>query len=373
MLQWSLDRRPGVAAALRHIAAQSAAYAVSQQKGGAASDRLVSRLAGIYCVKRVHTSAKVVDCFVPNYKGSKFDPMPWSFTLPPREDPEGNLCVSATPSLTGDAVVWIAPPLRFHTRMTVFHLDEINIIAQTFSADTLCSLRLRGISSASDPALVDRLFAAYGFKDSLVDLLMVVETKSTERWANIERSSTHPGLYDYVLKLKVRSILAESQPELHNFPYDTQDMHIHLTVNMPVERAELFSDDQDPSLMMHKRFQHASICDIVHKQKLVAEISCSNVEESASANIYPRCTFHTTLNRRYSYYVVNVALPLAILTFLAGLSADQCCRCGRPASHDGGPTVYHPDAAADRRRIQVHRLVVVATSLVPDVDGFVRP
>jgi hypothetical protein len=109
--------------------------------------------------------------------------------------------------------------------------------------------------------------------------------------------------------------------ELHNFPYDTQDMHVHLTVNVPVERAELFSDDQDPSLMMHKRFQHASIYDIVHKQMLVAAISCSNVEESASANIYPRCTFHTTLNRRYSYYVVNVALPLAILTFLAGLSA----------------------------------------------------
>ena len=70
-------------------------------------------------------------------------------------------------------------------------------------------------------------------------------------------------------------------------------MHIHLTVNVPVERAELFSDDQDPSLMMHKRFQHASIYDIVHKQMLVAEISCSNAEESASANIYPRCTFHT--------------------------------------------------------------------------------
>ena len=51
----------------------------------------------------------------------------------------------------------IAPPLVFHTRMSMFHLDEINTVAQSFRADVYIEYRLRGITLDPDEGLVKTL------------------------------------------------------------------------------------------------------------------------------------------------------------------------------------------------------------------------
>jgi hypothetical protein len=98
-------------------------------------------------------------------------------------------------------------------------------------------------------------------------------------------------------------------------------MHIPLTLYLPVELAVVLENKEKPSSMDHKSFQHNSVYKIVSEYMLMVTFEHSDAKESGAGYIYPRWAFHATLHRRYSYYIVNVALPLAILTFLAGLSA----------------------------------------------------
>ena len=213
----------------------------------------------------------------------------------------------------------IAPPLVFHTRMSMFHLDEINTVAQSFRADVYIEYRLRGITLDPDEGLVKTLFHAYGFRDML-ELIMAIDLISMERWSSISRSSTVPNTYDYALRLRARAIFAE-QYELAEFPFDVQDMHITTTLNIPKIRATLIENLEFPSIMMHRTFQHKSVFDIVYGEVLSVEMTTSDPSESGACYIYPRCTFITTLSRHHGYYITNVLSPMMVLTYLAAVSA----------------------------------------------------
>jgi len=214
---------------------------------------------------------------------------------------------------TANAIVTIAPPLVFHTRMSMFHLDEINTVAQSFRADVYIEYRLRGITSDPDEGLVKALFHAYGFREDMLELIMAIDVISMERWSSISQSSTVPNTYDYALRLRARAIFAE-QYELAEFPFDVQDMHITTTLNIPKIRATLIENLEFPSIMMHRTFQHKSVFDIVYGEVLSVEMTTSDPSESGAGYIYPRCTFITTLSRHHGYYITNVLLPMMVIT-----------------------------------------------------------
>jgi len=53
--------------------------------------------------------------------------------------------------------------------------------------------------------------------------------------------------------------------------------------------------------MMKSTFQQKSVFDIVYGKDLGVTIDDSDPSESGGGFVYPWCTFHTTLNRRYGY------------------------------------------------------------------------
>jgi hypothetical protein len=68
-------------------------------------------------------------------------------TLDGKGTPQNNLCIH--PVSPGDPVepcVWILPPLILHSKMNIFGVDSVDTVNQTFKAELLCELRLRGIS-----------------------------------------------------------------------------------------------------------------------------------------------------------------------------------------------------------------------------------
>jgi hypothetical protein len=262
-------------------------------------------------------------CYVEKYEGefkpAQFEvdasPLPGSTNLAIR--PRGS---KSPGEATANAIVTIAPPLVFHTRMSLFHLDEINTVAQSFRADVYIEYRLRGITSDPDEGLVKALFHAYGFREDMLELIMAIDVISMERWSSISRSSTIPNTYDYALRLRARAIFAE-QYELAEFPFDVQDMHITTTLNIPKIRATLIENLEFPSIMMHRTFQHKSVLDIVYGKVLSVEMTTSDPSESGAGYIYPRCTFITTLSRHHGYYITNVLSPMMVITYLAAVSA----------------------------------------------------
>ena len=278
---------------------------------------------GIHRMLHSHCDASSTTalCYVPKYEG-EFKPAQFDVDTPPLPGSK-NLAIRPRGSKSGataNAIVTIAPPLVFHTRMSMFHLDEINTVAQSFRADVYIEYRLRGITSDPDEGLVKALFDAYGFREDMLELFMAIDVISMERWTSISPSSTVPNTYDYALRLRARAIFAE-QYELAEFPFDVQDMHITTTLNIPKIRATLIENLEFPSIMMHRTFQHKSVFDIVYGEVLSVEMTTSDPSESGAGYIYPRCTFITTLSRHHGYYITNVLSPMMVLTYLAAVSA----------------------------------------------------
>ena len=205
---------------------------------------------GIHRILQCDEEGTTVLCFVAKFEGV-FEPKPFDIDPPTRPGSINPLIKprrqgGARPKLTPlpkapvdsgvfvdrpemsaetvNARVTIAPPLVFHSRMSWFHLDEINTVAQTFRADVYFEFRLRGISSDPEEDLVRSLLDAYGFRDDMVEVMMAVDVIDQERWCALTNSSTRPGTFDYSLKLRVKAILAE-QYELELFPFDEQDLH----------------------------------------------------------------------------------------------------------------------------------------------------
>jgi hypothetical protein len=156
------------------------------------------------------------------------------------------------------ARVTIAPPLVFHTRMNLFHLDEINTVAQTFRADLYVDFQLRGIASQSDDQLVKALFDAYGFREDMLEIMMAVNIAQQERWSSMTSSTVRRGNFDYSLRLRAKATLAEEY-ELERFPFDEQDLHITTTLNIPITHATLRENLHTPSVMMKSTFQQKSV------------------------------------------------------------------------------------------------------------------
>jgi hypothetical protein len=334
------------------------------------------RFAGVHRIVHADFDGMCVLCFVPQFEGSAFKPVNWTLLAPPADDKDANLCITplerpdesashvdmstekvkfrplppllsqhkdsqggvlVSRSQTYDSraekerrgqgeesrgkesLVSIAPPLKFHSRMNMFHLDEINTVAQTFRADVFCEFRLRGVSSEPSMDLVHTLLDAYGFREDMFEVMMAIEIISQERWTALTRSSTRPGTYDYSLKLRTRAVFAE-QYELEDFPFDEQDIHICLTLNIPCLRAVLLENLEFPSVMMHRTFQQKSVFDIVYDDVLKVLASKSDPSESGAGFVYPRITFNTTLSRQYGYYISNLFLPMTVLTYLSAAS-----------------------------------------------------
>jgi hypothetical protein len=124
-----------------------------QQLAIAAHDTFV----GVWSIDDIRDNTFV--CFVPHYEAQSFVPLAFDVDF----DAEGpnptirNFDASRRPSVS------IARPMRFHARTTIMMIDQVDTVLQSFRADALVEMRLRGVLAASpNEAHVLQLLGQYG-------------------------------------------------------------------------------------------------------------------------------------------------------------------------------------------------------------------
>lgn len=218
-------------------------------------------------------------------------------------------------TVAGAPTVSSAPPLVMHTRTTIFVLDAIDTVAQTFRADVFVEVRLRNVSFEQDEAGVLGLLAQCAMRPDFIQFLNVSEFQTEpERWTTFSERG------DFAMKMRARATFTE-QFELADFPFDMQDVTVMLTVQCPSTRVLLIPNEQFGSRFLAQSFQLGAVFDLLNQNQVAAKASLSSADESAAGIRYPRCAFSIKLQRRYGYFVNNIIAPVGIITLVAPLSA----------------------------------------------------
>lgn len=160
------------------------------------------RFAGLWAVERV--SGTTLWCVVP------FDRYDDGQTLlPPRfdfaTDAAGeNLSVKRLAS-DGATKARMAPPLIFHVRCTVFLLDDLNTVAQTFRSEVQVELRARGMLQENHADLGIALCRQYGLLESMIGFLNVSELLGeTEKWTAASNNVFDDHVFDFSFKQRTK-------------------------------------------------------------------------------------------------------------------------------------------------------------------------
>ncbi|EQC26723.1 hypothetical protein SDRG_15452 [Saprolegnia diclina VS20] len=216
---------------------------------------------------------------------------------------------------------FLLPPLLLHCRTTIFNVYRIDTVGQTFDADVYFELRLRAIATpAVDEAWVTEVASAIGLSEKTIDCLNVVsQDGSREMWCSYSIRSMIPGHADYCFKLRLRGSFSE-QLELQSFPFDTQQLHVIWTVNLPGTYVRLRANEHFPSLFLRNNFQLGNVFDVVSAEHVIALVDQSDAVESSSGHIYDHCSTSIVLQRKPGYYITNILLPMGLLTYLGFLS-----------------------------------------------------
>ena len=286
---------------------------------------------GLFSIASIN--ATTAHCLVPRYgkaaqaneqnESDGWKPLAYDVRPPPARDRNMSaLWWGVGAKQVGEATAFIAPPLRFHARMSVFSIDSIDTVAQTFRASSYIELRLRAIANEPDDELVGLLLAVFGFSTSMVAMMNVVESvRDPEVWSGFSTNvdDETESMHDYSLKIRTHNVVAE-EFDLHSFPFDAQPLHLLLTLNIPRTRAVITPNLEFPSVFLHKSFQLKAVFDVVHLEQLHSELSFSDPNESCARFIYPRVSWSLTLRRRYGWYVINIVQPMGLLAFLTALT-----------------------------------------------------
>ena len=285
------------------------------------------KFGGLWKLVPSETEGATVYCRVERWPVGKdedgtWKPRPYAVEPPPGLARRANMIVLENGDIGRNPIAFIAPPLRFHARMTVFSIDSIDTVAQTFRANVYSEMRLRAIADDPEPELVNHLLSAYGLNQDMMQMMDVVEeVRPPERWSGFEVATTDTRLHDYTMKMRCHYVIAQEY-HLRQFPFDEQDMSVVLSLNTPKKLASIApgGNREFHSLFQHKSFQQKAVWKVLHDEKLKVKVTESKPNESAAGNIYPRVMFTLRLRRNAGYYITNVALPISVLTALNALS-----------------------------------------------------
>ncbi|XP_065657599.1 gamma-aminobutyric acid receptor subunit beta-1 isoform X2 [Hydra vulgaris] len=222
---------------------------------------------------------------------------------------------------------FFSSPIYVHCRCTLLNLDEIDTVGQSFVASVYCELRLRDISTLSDPLYVNEYLQILNIMEH-VDFLNIKSEESKETYNSYSLSSRSVDsklLYDYTLKIKAKATFSKGM-ELKMFPFDEQLLNIILTVNRPCSGVVLIHNIEYTSKFLCRSFQHDGAFKIVFNETMFGIVSKSDRSESSSGYEYPRITFSILLSRRSRSYISNTMIPIAVISCLSlvnfGLNED---------------------------------------------------
>ena len=188
------------------------------------------------------------------------------------------------PSVGSFGEVFVPGPLVFNCRCSIFGLDQVDTVNQTFQAEFYTELRMRGILEEGDTELGLALMTAYNLSIDQITYLNVSEiVHEKELWFAMD-GGMRSDRVSFCIKMK-QKIQFNEQMELENFPFDIQDFSIPLTFNNSTHRVILKHNLQYPSLFFHKQFQLSSVYNVVYKDIVPAILSSSDPKESSSGEI----------------------------------------------------------------------------------------
>jgi hypothetical protein len=160
-----------------------------------------------------------------------------------------------------------------------------------------------------------------------VDLLCVNEMKrQKDEWKSFGLSPTEhieggKKKYDYACKLREQAVLNEKM-ELSTFPWDIQDLSIHVTINEPAHAFIIVPNEEYPPVFQRANFPLSDVFDTPLEDIVIACPHESPPSESSRGITYPRCTFKIYLIRKGGFYLSNVIVPMAVLTMLTMASCS---------------------------------------------------
>lgn len=219
----------------------------------------------------------------------------------------------------GPAVAFLAPPLEFNCRVSIFSIDSIDTVNQTFRTDFYTELRLRALTDMEDTEGVEDLMACYSMSLSFIDFLNVSEMFDKEVWTAFATNSRSTGSCDYIIKIRTKASFSDRM-ELQEFPWDMQDLNIPLTLNIASTRGNLIINEEFPSVFQYRSFQLSSLFRVAYSDLVITRLADSDPSESSAGTVYHRCIFSIYLFRNEGFYISNVIIPIAVLTVMSPLS-----------------------------------------------------
>eukprot|EP01038_Epipyxis_sp_PR26KG_P008610 gene8610-11638_t len=282
-----------------------------------------SKFGGIWKLSSISVDRHCLNCKLPrnieNWETNNFQ-FNWEMQLPSHQG--GNMTIVKRQLNNKNQelkpYLFFATPLKFHCRMSIYTLSDINTVDQCFKADAYCELRLRGISTEYDQMMIDQFLQIYDII-KCIEFLGVLEENDKVVYNSFSKSSMVENTYDYTIKIRHKGLFSERM-ELEYFPFDQQLLNMCLTFSKPNGSIILLENEDYPSIFMVNNFQLASIFDCVFKSFVFAHPTESDPSESSSGYIYPRINFSIALNRKPGYYVSNVMVPIFTLGMISFLS-----------------------------------------------------
>lgn len=276
---------------------------------------------GLWKIKKHGDEPCTVICYpIGGTLGESTPHYPYSVT---RSDRCGLTIGPLIKQVNGLTKISFAPPLCIKVRGTVLSVSKVDTVEQTFQADVSFECRLRGISTVENSAAVESLLLAYGLIHTKMPVICLLNTDvQLERWETYGVSgisSSAGGFYDYTFKFRGKGTFAEEY-ELQRFPFDEQLLNVIVTVLKSERLITLEANEEFPSAFVVSNFQMNNIFSVAYKDIMLTERSFSSAKESASGLIYPRMAMKVLFQRKPTYYITNIALPMMVLTYLGFLS-----------------------------------------------------
>nr|XP_022321663.1 uncharacterized protein LOC111123552 [Crassostrea virginica] len=205
----------------------------------------------------------------------------------------------------------IAPKHTVQTRVVFLKLSDIDTVKEQFAAEVFIESRWREKSLDHGKENDNLEFSKYWSPKLIVQ--NVISSSKDNVWKKLEFGKN--GEAFIVEKRRIKGIFTENL-ELHDFPFDLQDLSIVLTSEHPTEELEIIEDDEHLSSIIVSCFVDEQEWEL--REFVDSEIRKVSKEFTGSKNVvYPFLVFKTLAMRRAGFFVWNIILIMTIISSLS--------------------------------------------------------
>jgi hypothetical protein len=216
----------------------------------------------------------------------------------------------------GKPTALLLQPRTVMSRVTINSIGAINTAEQTFDASVICNLYFGGISDSSEVAPVQEFIDLLGVEKKIGFLgFKAVPQEKFSYYALSKAFRNGHVVYDYAIRMFASGTFS-TEMDLKKFPFDSQDLTITVTCDMP-NVINFIEHYGFPSYFTRDDFRLGSTFAIPYNTIVFTNLTYSHPSQSNSGYQYPKICFSLKITRKSDYYIYNIALPVG---FISGLS-----------------------------------------------------